>query len=196
VDQWTQQVQKGFKNDINSASLESDRLISKILESKDPDLARLCSSRVSGVRLVTYRREESLSYYGERNQRINISGLRDAGQQSSAITINNQNTAENACLYQIHNSYVGSIPWKMGITSTQAQRGDLICWVMGTNKAFVVRLGVEDNGYYMSQIFGTALATDDLALSEVDHMTRLERFKKEGTTKLRMDAATVFIALP
>jgi hypothetical protein len=196
VDRWTQQVQKGFKNDINSASLESDRLISKILESKDPDLARLCSSHISGVRLVTYGKENSLLSYWEPDQRLNISGLRGARQQSSEITINNQNTAENACLYQIHYSYIGSIPWKMGITSTQAQRGDLICWVMGTNKAFVVRLGIEGNGYYKSQIFGTALATDDLALSEDDHITRLEGFSKELTTKLRMDAATVFIALP
>ena len=83
--------------------MESDRLISKILESKDPDLARPCSSHISGV---------------------------------------------------------------------------------------------ADSRNHMLQIFGTALATDDLALTEVDHMTRLGWFNKEEITKLRMDAATVFIALP
>ena len=194
VDQWTQQVQKGFKNDINSASLESDRLISRILKSKDTDLARLCSSHVSGVRwgrLAGY--ESLLSYYFGANQCIDISGLPDAWQQS------NQNATSNAYLYQIHNNRLGSIPWKMGITSAQARPGDLICWVMGSSKAFVVRLGGEVKGYLTSQIFGTALATNDLALSEVDCKTRSDWLKMEGsqgTTYLRMDAATIFIALP
>lgn len=200
VDQWTQQVQKGFKDDINYASLESNRLISNILESKDSDLARLCSSHVSGVRW--YRHDgyiDKLSFYAGQNQPINTntSGLRDSGQQSSAATINKHNAIGNAYLYQIHHSRRGSIPWKMGITSTQAQPGDLICWVMGTNKAFVVRLRLEDNDYYTTlQIFGTALATDDLALSESDHKARLGWFNEGGTTELRMDAASIFVILP
>ena len=94
---------------------------------------------------------------------------RDAGQQSLAVTINNHNATGNAYLYQIHNNRLGSVPWKMGITLAQAQPGDLICWVMGINKAFVVRLGGNINGYLTSQIFGTALATNDFALFEVDH---------------------------
>ena len=192
VDQWTQQVQKGFKNDINSASLESDRLISRILQSKDLDLARLCSSHVSGVRWHGMPYKHYLSYYWGLNQNIDI------GQQSLAVTVNNHNTTGNAYLYQIHKYRFRSIPWKMGITSAQAQPGDLICWVMGTNKAFVVRLGGEVENCITSQIFGTALATNDLAISEVDHMTRSRWFKGDGskeTTYLRMDAATIFIAL-
>ncbi|KIM97117.1 hypothetical protein OIDMADRAFT_57755 [Oidiodendron maius Zn] len=193
VDQWTQQVQKGFKNDINSASLESDRLISKILNSKDTDLARLCSSHVSGVRWDRFSYEDSLlSYYLDRNKTIDI------GQQSLAVTINNHNATGNAYLYQIHNNRLGSVPWKMGITSAQAQPGDLICWDMGTNKAFVVRLGGGVKGFTTSQIFGTALATNDLGLSEVDRRTRSNWIWGEGnrqTTYLKMDAATIFIAL-
>jgi hypothetical protein len=195
VDQWTQQVQKGFKDDINYASMESDSLISKILESEDSDLDRLCSSHVSGVRWYLYRGSlgEPLSYYAGV---YNISGLRGAEHQSSTVISDNQNATDNAYLYQIHKSYRGRIPWKMGITSTQAQQGDLVCWVMGTKKALVVRIGVEYNGYLPVQIIGTALVTDDLTLSEVDHIPRLAWFNDGGIMRLRMDAATVFIALP
>ena len=195
VDEWTQQFQRAFKDDINLASLESEKLLSKILESKDPDLARLCSSYVSGVKHVSHASGQSLPYYVSKNQYINIGAWRDARHKSLAVAISNQNATDNAYLYQIHHSFRGPVPWKMGITSSQAQPGDIICWVMGTNKAFVVRLGV-DLGYLTSQIFGTALATDDLVISEDDRRTRLGWFNSEGTTRLRMDATAVFTALP
>lgn len=163
ADEWKRELQRGFPGDIDSASSESDVLMSKILDSDSNDLHRLCSSHISSVRFV---QNGGMGYY------IQYQESRDStnfGQQRPTSIIDNQ----NPCLYQIHHSNIRRIPWKMGITSTQAQRGDLICWVAGTRKAFVVRLCAEKNGNNSLQIVGTALATDDLASTGVNHEARL-----------------------
>ena len=81
----------------------------------------------------------------------------------------------------------------MGIASSLAQPGDLVCWVHGVERALILRVTLEEN---MLQVFGTALFTDDFGLNDkTRHANRLSWFREVETLALSIDAMTIYVLL-
>jgi hypothetical protein len=81
----------------------------------------------------------------------------------------------------------------MGIASSLAQPGDLVCWVHRVERALFLRVSLAEE---ILQVFGTALFTDDFELNnKARHASRLSWFRKEETLALQIDPATIYVLL-
>lgn len=88
----------------------------------------------------------------------------------------------------------------MGIASSLAQPGDLVCWVAGVERALILRVSQvkESYGEYTQtfQIFGTALFTNDFGSDgKAHHSGQRLQFEKEENLMLQMDAETIYVLL-
>lgn len=197
VDQWEQRVQDRYRDDIGAAYRESRQLLNVILETDETTLTSLCSNRTS-LKWIdnpdVNEYQSKLSVYRKWVQERKSKSSSQSGTQRQ-WSFSMKSGSPN--LYQLHRPQSSETPWKMGILSSQAQAGDLVCWIRGTKKALVVRTSPGGLGGQQEvlQIHGTALATEDIASEKADHDQRLGRFEIQDVLTLCMDAKMVYVLL-
>lgn len=205
VDEWAQKLQEAFRSDLGNAHQESSRLLEAILELDQEKLETACPSHVSIVQweanvsrladssiLRTY--ESPLLGTGAYHQDVHSWGRRFYTRKE----VNSQ-ADQSIRLYQLHNPILReTMPWKMGVTSGQAQRGDLICWIEGIQKAILIRVHEGYVEYSMKmQIIGTALVTEDIRYMSGLGETQANRCEDlpNHVFPVKMDARILFVLL-
>ncbi len=89
----------------------------------------------------------------------------------------------------------------MGIASSLAQPGDLICWIPEVKRALILRVSFErggriNNNKKFLQVFGTALFTEDFdSTDEARRAKRLKIFSDNEKLDIYIDAATIYVLL-
>ncbi|UZP45206.1 hypothetical protein NXS19_013018 [Fusarium pseudograminearum] len=88
----------------------------------------------------------------------------------------------------------GRTPWRIGLSSSDLQVGDLICWLQFPRRAVVVR-PYGDKPPWKLQVVGTAVITTDIRETTLGHSQR--QGWNDGFTKLTifLDARTIFVLL-
>lgn len=199
VDEWRSKVQSFFRHNLGPANDESNALLRGILESNDDKLASLCLGRVGNVRwTVEYSTSRFLAEHMDNT-------LRNQGPApNSSPGTNTTDESDTRVLYQMKHLINEDLPWRMGIVPSQAQRGDLVCWVSGIRNAILVRLmcGGWDGKQISAQVFGTAVVSEDVTGVRFDHEGRVTRLAQRTTSNkpvlgfpVRVDAWTLFALL-
>jgi hypothetical protein len=186
ADGWAGEVQQNFKDEIGEAHRENDTLMRYILEMDEARLSAMCFSHVSDVRwLCSFKNRSLLDLYNDTIQ---------AKQGDTQPT-----TTGSSKPFLVANCARNKTPWKMGIASSLAQPGDLICWVPGIERALILRVSFEQEKktrrIYL-QGFGTALFTDDFdSADKARHAGRLKTFSENEKLDIYIDAATIYVLL-
>lgn len=199
ADQWAAEIQQHFRNELGKAHHENDVLMDTILESEEERLASTCFSHVSNVRwkYPSYSDDVFGCYlHTIRNRKASYVSSQSTNQTSPDDALL---ASRNSHLFLIKNCYRDVTPWKMGIASSLAQPGDLVCWVRGVEKALVLRMTLAEGTFQAErtlQVFGTALFTEDFASTNQDrHASRLKWFRKDEALALQVDSATIYVLL-
>ncbi|KAF7939705.1 hypothetical protein BELL_1014g00040 [Botrytis elliptica] len=189
ADQWDSEILQNFPEGLGEAHRESDELINYLLESKNSELESISFSHISSVSW-----EKSCNYYRtpEFVYQCNIKQLQP---EYSVTSQDISTTAPSSSLFLVKNYYRRETPWKMGIATSQARPGDLVCWISGVSRALLLRKIGSSGNAKVWQVFGTALFTQHLDLDDkTRYAADLTSFDKE-TMDLEVDAATVYVLL-
>ena len=194
ADQWAAEIQRNFREELGEAHYENDTLMRSILESDETRLTSACFSHVSNVR---WREDWSDTTLGRRYEgMIHAAKSKYSVSSRSRSEISPNDTllsAGNSHLFLIKNCYRRETPWKMGIASSLAQPGDLVCWIHGVERALIVRETLAERRW---QVFGTALFTRDFCSNDkTRHETGLSWFQDDERLNVKIDAATIYILL-
>ncbi|KAH8683229.1 heterokaryon incompatibility protein-domain-containing protein [Tricladium varicosporioides] len=193
ADQWAAEIQQNFQGELGEAHRENDILMRYILESDEAHLVSTCFSHVSNVRWGISWDDTLGWYYSDMTQRIKSRYSVLSRPRSETSPNDTLPPDGNSHLFLIKNCSREQTPWKMGIASSLAQPGDLVCWVHGTERALILRATLAER---MFQVFGTALLTADFDLNgKANHTARLSGFYGSEKLTVKMDAATIYALL-
>lgn len=189
TDQWAKQIQENFREELGEAYRENDMLMQAILGSDKDRLATTCFSHVSCVYWVggfhNYRDCRYVPLMSQLRASASTWHRREDSMSKSPVTTG------DPYLFQIINPGLGiKLPWKLGLASSQARPGDLICWTEGTKKAIVVR-GEETK----LQVIGTALVTEDVTSPDLYDFSQRSRWLKDDMLTIKMDASAIYVLL-
>jgi hypothetical protein len=84
-------------------------------------------------------------------------------------------------------------PYKTGIASSQAEPGDLVCWIPGVKQAVLVRVGFGSSDEVHLQVCGTARITCDFEKEAA--LEDKKRACKLLELDILVDAHTLFVIL-
>jgi hypothetical protein len=191
TDQWTAQIQENFREELGDAHRENDLLMNAILELDKVRLATTCFRHVSCVRWKGDFNYNVMHSYSTEIQKRQLEASKSTwpGDESSS---NIRATTGDPYLFQIDDPYFMNSRWRLGVVSSQARPGDLICWTDGTKRAIVVRLSKGQK----FQVIGTALITEDIISKDNSHHSdRLCRLRKERALTIKIDASTIYVLL-
>ncbi|KAE9369720.1 hypothetical protein N431DRAFT_414004 [Stipitochalara longipes BDJ] len=197
ADDWAGKIQQYCRRELGEAHCENDNLMRSILDFNKSQLASLCFSHVSNVRCSKRLDYDSiLELYKPKIQEAKSRD--DTSMEIKANTAFKDIRVSTMCashLFLVENAFRGQTPWKMGVASSLAKPGDLVCWVHGVNRALILRVNSDE--YKASlQIFGTALFTDDFSSnSRSSHSSRLSWFRESEGLEIQIDAATIYVLL-
>ncbi|PMD42254.1 hypothetical protein L207DRAFT_553431 [Hyaloscypha variabilis F] len=200
ADDWVGEIQRNFKSDLGEAHREKDILMRAIQDFDKSQLASMCFSHVSSVRwsigLEFYAAPSSLVPYQDlirqAQSRDEVSIETKAQAASKSVQTSANSTSH---LFLVENSVHRQTPWKMGVASSLAKPGDLVCWIHGITKALILRANLGERAGTV-QVFGTALFTEDFKPnSKSPHSSRLYWFTKDETIDIQIDAATIYVLL-
>ncbi|PMD20692.1 hypothetical protein NA56DRAFT_704495 [Hyaloscypha hepaticicola] len=206
ADDWAGQVQQNFRDELGDAHRENDTLMRYILEFDEARLAAICYGHVSNVRWLDspgdsrWKINTLNSYIDtiQANQDRYASKLNPNTQASSDDV--QTGPAGSSKPFLVRNRARRKTPWKMGIASSLAQPGDLICWVPGIQRALILRASFKQlkkiHKGTILQGFGTALFTDDFdSTDKARHADRLKTFSDCEKLDIQIDAATIYVLL-
>lgn len=186
---WGESTQRLYQKQLGSAQHESRMLIRAILDASRDQVSKFCHNYVSSVIWKpSSGGTNAVDSYIKRNP---------PGQNNKTAAASSESDGgSDPYLYQLYNWFSREMPWKMGVASARAQRGDILCSINGVRKAVVVRVHRSKNGYQSSikfQIYGTAKVTG--------HMVQSSEVGKDPFAQcgedmaLKMDARTLFVLL-
>ncbi|KAF6828235.1 HET domain-containing protein [Colletotrichum plurivorum] len=190
--QWSGTINNAFRDDLASARQEDTKLLSTIRTLGDRKVSTMCSSQMGLFRWRAYPLNSTTrkgpfstffpARYTEGNEAL------ESKPRSGA--------PGDAYLYQLSAGPGHKVPRKLGIASSQALPGDLVCWVQGVRRAVVVRMYKPQDRHAdsMLQVFGTALVTDDVVGTQEDTVERC-RLGGYEETMLKLDPRTIFTLL-
>lgn len=204
VDEWRSRIQSFFRNNLGPANEESNALLRGILDSDDDKLAGMCLGRVGNVRwTVGYSTSRFL------DEHIDNTLRNQSPASTSSPGTNNTNESDTHVLYHMKHLINEDLPWRMGIVPSQAQRGDLICWVSEIRNAILVRLMYSEGAGTQpsAQVFGTAVVSEDVTGARFNHEDRVRRLAQRTVYEsvdykrpvlgfpIKVDAWTLFALL-
>ncbi|KAM5356930.1 hypothetical protein ACJ41O_003576 [Fusarium nematophilum] len=203
VDKWKQQVQLNYKDDADRAHQESDALVRTILDLDEDVLLKKCFDYWS-ITSWSIRDNEYGDHCEALRENTHFIGRLQALQSEAGRQPENVNSsAEHAPtndsrLFQMVDRYNGYTPRKMGIASSDARLGDLICWLQWPRRAVVVR--PQNQGDYRPhvwkmQVVGTAVITDDLRASCLGRSEHPDWSNNRLKLEVYLDAKAIFILL-
>lgn len=179
VDEWRSSVQSFSRENLGPANEESNALIRGILYADDTQLSSLSLRLVGNVAWqLNFAQRKDLDM---RTAKLlgNPTSTRKSGHGPSTV-----NESDIHRLYQMTHLTEQSLPWRMGVVHSQAQRGSLVCWVSGISNAILVHLTqpvVQKDGPVLppfARVFGTAAVTEDLARAVAEaNFDHEDRFK-------------------
>lgn len=202
ADDWASKLQYHFRHELGRAHHENDELMRAILEFSETRVASMCFSHVSNVRW-----EECLPYNNySRNSKSYEEVIQEYKSKYAPSLVSAAQKATNdprpsnissSYLFLLKNCNQHETPWKMGIASSLAEPGDLVCWVDGVKKALILRvINLPLNKPATIQVFGTALFTDDFDSNDNSQpANRLSWFKEGENINIQMDATTIYVLL-
>jgi hypothetical protein len=201
ADDWAGQVQQNFKDELGDAHRENDTLMRYIFEFDEIRFATMCYGHVSNVRwLCPSWNSIPLKLYNDifKAKQDRYASELNPNTQASSEDVQPAD-ASSSKPFLVENRARKETPWKMGIASSLAQPGDLICWVPGIERALVLRVRFEhvwEDMRYHLQGFGTALFTDDFdSTDEARRAERLKTFSDDEKLDIYIDAATIYVLL-
>jgi hypothetical protein len=197
---WRIAIQKLFPADeLGSAHQEYDQLLYALLESNESEIETTCFNRPSPV--IWEERSGSGKFPPSTRDYIKEVQIRTGATGFQWRQIPPQVTDRLAPvqprLYLAKTSR-GRTLRKMGVASGLVQQSDVVFWVRSSRRALLVRV-VEEMRTNKSKmrVFGTALATEDMCGStpDNDYAQRWRSLESEWTTKVQIDAGTIFMLL-
>ncbi|KAN0102034.1 Heterokaryon incompatibility protein (HET) domain containing protein [Hyaloscypha variabilis] len=202
ADDWAGETQRNFKSDLGEAHREKDILMRAIQDFDKSQLESMCFSHVSSVRWSINLGDCSLPataglcnyqyHIGQAQSRDEVSIEAKAQAASQIVQVSATSTSH---LFLVKNSWRGQTPWKMGVASSLAKPGDLVCWIQGVNRALILRVNMVKE-IAILRVFGTALFTEDFKPnSKSPHSSRLSWFNIGEMLDIQMDAATIYVLL-
>lgn len=190
ADEWAMALQSNFTEELSHAHWESNYLMRKILDADEASLAKLCHSHMSVLRWRPQTKpfdemKWKLQYIKQVQEKKSLPEFTAA----SKLRDNN-----DRYLFQVNHMDRKPAPYKTGIASSQAEPGDLVCWIPGVKQAVLVRVAFDSSGDKVHlQVCGTARITYDF-----DSEAASED-KKRGCKLLELDilvdAHTLFVIL-
>lgn len=185
VDNWNETVQENYAQLLEQANQESRQLLRAIIRSK---LTRDCFRHVSSIPWED-------SYWGDSGSgtSLYLHGNFEDGTKAP-VEVNRDGAPR---LFQLRYDFGKNTPWKMGIASCEARKGDLVVWIPNVRQALVVRGRRSDFADHVRlNIVGTAWFSEDVARVDCNHHDRLEWFdERDAALPLHMDVITVVILL-
>ena len=199
ADEWAGEIQQNFTTELGAAHRENDVLMRSILDFDEARLTSMCFSHVSNVRELYWGYNKN-TFVGTYEHTVRAMQDRYASKlkpNAEASSDDVQPAAANSSRpFLVVNRAQKNTPWKMGIASSLAQPGDLICWVSGIERAIVLRGSFKESGGMYLQGFGTALFTDDFdSTDKARHAARLKEFFDWERLDIQIDAAMIYVLL-
>lgn len=189
-EEWNKTVWQNFRDDVDIARQEGDMLLQTVFSKRGKALEGLSFDNFSNVKWMDQTRSSS-------EQKGTVMGLYTSAHLHHPAPAKSANT--EVTLFQMYRPSKRTA-WRMGITSGQAQQGDIVFWVPGTKKAVLLRVEQrrtrDGSCCRMLQICGTAMVTQDVLGEEVHHEKRLNSFGRDEELTLRMDSSTIYALLP
>jgi hypothetical protein len=199
ADDWAGEIQQNFTTELGAAHRENDILMRSVLDFDETRLTSMCFSHVSNVRWLYCSRYNTGILVN--NYIDTIRGKQDRYESKikpnpEASSTDVQPAAANSSRLFLVVNRARNTPCKMGIASSLAQPGDLVCWVSAIERAIVLRVSFNQAGGMYMQGFGTALFTDDFdSTDKARHAARLETFSGWERLEIQIDAATIYVLL-
>ncbi|KFY50514.1 hypothetical protein V496_09323 [Pseudogymnoascus sp. VKM F-4515 (FW-2607)] len=166
AEKWAMALQSNFTEDLSYAHWESNNLMRRILDADEASLAKLCHSHMS---VLCWRPQTG---YGKPfdEMKWTLPHIKQVNQKNRKMS-----------------------PYKTGIASSQAEPGDLVCWIPGVKQAVLVRVGFDSGDEVRLQVCGTARITCDFdseaAFEDKKHGCKLPPLD------ILVDAHTLFVIL-
>ncbi|KFY70380.1 hypothetical protein V499_09216 [Pseudogymnoascus sp. VKM F-103] len=193
ADEWAMALQANFPEDLSHAHWESDNLMRKILDADEASLAKSCHNHMS---CLCWRRQTDGYNNQFRRAAYNLPRIRQMQEKKSLpkFTAASKLRDDNdRYLFQLNCLSSVKTPYKTGIASSQAEPGDLVCWIPGVKQAVLVRVSFGSGDEVHLQVCGTARITCDF-----EKEAALED-KKRACELLELDilvdAHTLFVIL-
>lgn len=185
-------LQYNFSEDLSHAHLESNNLMRQILDADEASLAKLCHSHMS---VLCWR--PNLDYDKPFNaikwKLPHIKQVQEKKSLPKFTAVSKLRDNNDRYLFQVNQMNKKRTPYKTGIASSQAEPGDLVCWIPGVKQAVLVRVGFDSSDKVHLQVCGTARITCDF-----DSEAALED-KRRGCElpqlDILVDAHTLFVIL-
>ncbi|KAF5869646.1 putative het domain protein [Botrytis fragariae] len=189
ADRWDSEILQNFPKELGEAHRENDELTHYILEAKNSELESIAFSHMSSVPW-----KNSCNYH-RTPEFVDECKIKQLQAEYSVASQDISTTAPSSNLFLVKNYYRRETPWKMGIATSLARPGDLVCWISGVSRALLLRQIGKSGNAKVWQVLGTALFTRHLDLNDkTRHVTDLTSFDEE-TMELEMDASTIYVLL-
>ncbi|KAM0252147.1 hypothetical protein ACHAQJ_007844 [Trichoderma viride] len=196
--EWRIAIQKLFPADeLGSAHQEYDNLLHALLGSDESDIETTCFNRPSPV---IWEEGSNLgkspsSTRGYIKQVQTVTGTTGFQWPQVPQQVTDRLAPVQPRLYLAKT--IGRSLRKMGVASGLVQPSDVVFWVRSSRRALLVRVVGEDRMRSKMRVFGTALATEDMCGStpDIDYAERWRSLESEWTTKVHIDAGTIFMLL-
>ncbi|KFY13146.1 hypothetical protein V491_06501 [Pseudogymnoascus sp. VKM F-3775] len=189
ADEWAMALQSNFTEDLSHAHWESDNLMRKILDADEASLAKLCHSHMS---VLCWRPGTG---YGEPFEKMTrslpyIKRVQEKKSLPKFTAVSKLRDNNDRYLFQVNQIDHKRTPYKTGIASSQAEPGDLVCWIPGVRQAVLVRVGFDTGNKVHLQVCGTARITCDF-----ESEAALEDKRRLLPLDILVDAHTLFVIL-
>lgn len=198
ADQWTASILENFRTELGEAHRENDVLIRYILDSDQRRLESTYSIHVSNVAWMELRDRKSdpLDAYQRKIEKHKakyaVSSHSRNEIYSSHISPSPVINISRLCLVQ--NCHSEKTTRKMGIATSLAQPGDLVCEYHRVKRVLLLRQ-TESSPNIIWRMFGTALLTSDLDSSCQENLGGGLGYDPTQKMELKMDAETVYAPL-
>ncbi|OBT75095.1 hypothetical protein VF21_06487 [Pseudogymnoascus sp. 05NY08] len=192
ADEWAMALQSNFSKDLSHAHLESNNLMRKILDADEASLAKLCHSHMS---VLCWRPQTGYNKpFDEFKWKLPyIKQVQEKKSLPEFTAVSKLQDDNDRYLFQVNQITREWTPYKTGIASSQAEPGDLVCWIPGVKQAVLVRVGFASGDKVHLQVCGTARITCDFDSDATSED------KRQGCKLLELDilvdAHTLFVIL-
>jgi hypothetical protein len=187
ADEWETALQANFAEDLSHAHWQSDNLMLKILDADEASLAKLCHNHMS---VLCWRPQY---YYSMSSKLPYIKQVQEKKSLPKFTAVSKLRDDNDRYLFQVNQGPRERTPYKTGIASSQAEPGDLVCWIPCVKQAVLVRVGFGSGDEVHFQVCGTARITCDFdseaALEDKRQACKLPELN------ILVDAHTLFVIL-
>lgn len=198
VAEWNSALHTNYQKHVGVAHKESKTLLRAVLESRDEALADLALDHACGI-IWDIRQDDNPLRFA--NFLVESQEDELAARDSSG---------HSPHLYQLRLRDDAVVSSRLGLAPSSAKVGDAICWVCHTKRALIIRwTSTSDGGLDRMGMIGTAMISEDVVGTDVDHEKRVDRYiagsqlehpfgqpmLSSSPLKILIDAQTLYVLL-